>query len=288
VDVVCAYLRMPYTLLAQPELDADDVEETAIPASGRDQDSRSASGLDPAREELQVRRTAQRLLADHLRCPPRTSGQDAQLLPASLQQTFWPGISLDLTGATLVDFNFAQVSVVLVQFAGATFHGDAGFAGAAFQGAAWFSGATFQGDAWFGRAAFQRDAWFGGAAFQRAAWFGGAAFQGDARFGGATFQRAARFEEATFQRAARFEEATFQRAARFEEATFQGAARFDEAHVLHFDNRDSPQVWPDGWIVRPDSSDPSRGTLIPAEHATESQPAVVSPSDPADNGSGTG
>jgi hypothetical protein len=67
VDVLCAYLRMPYILPAQPELEAEQAEEMASPANGRDRTSQSAPGQDPGREELQVRRTAQRLLADHLR-----------------------------------------------------------------------------------------------------------------------------------------------------------------------------------------------------------------------------
>jgi hypothetical protein len=32
--------------------------------------------------------------------------------------------------------------------------------------------------------------------------------------------------------------------------------------VLHFDRLDTYQVWPDGWTVRPDPTDPSRGTLV--------------------------
>jgi uncharacterized protein YjbI with pentapeptide repeats len=364
VDVVCAYLRMPYTLPAQTELDAEQVEEMAPPANGRDRAPYPASERDPAREELQVRQTAQRLLANHLRRPPETSGQEAQLLPPSPQQAFWPGISLDLTGATLVDFNFAQVSVIQGQFAEATFHGDArfgkatfqgdarfdeatfqgdaqfgkvtfqrdaSFAGATFQRDPWFGGATFQGDAWFGKATFQGGAWFTEMTFQGGAWFDGATFQGGAKFGkvtfqrdasfagatfqdrawfdeltfpraaefskvifqrdasfaGATFQGGAWFGKATFQRDASFGKATFQRDARFDGVTFQGAARFDGAHVLHFETPDKARVWPDGWIVRSDPTDPSRGMLWPAEDAEEPEPAFP-PSDPTGNGSGTG
>jgi Pentapeptide repeats (9 copies) len=148
VDVVCAYLRMPYTLPAQSGLGAEQVEEEmAVPANGGERAPHPAPGQDPAGEELQVRQTAQRLLANHLRCPPQTSSQGAQLLPSSPQQTFWPGISLDLTGATLVDFNFPQMSVIQAQFVAATFQGDARFDGSTFQDLAWFSEATFQGDA---------------------------------------------------------------------------------------------------------------------------------------------
>ena len=164
VDVVCAYLRMPYTLPAQSGLGAEQVEEEmAVPANGGERAPHPAPGQDPAGEELQVRQTAQRLLANHLRCPPQTSSQGAQLVRSSPQQTFWPGISLDLTGATLVDFNFPQMSVIQAQFVAATFQGDARFDGSTFQGVAWFDEATFQDLAGFGGATFQRVAVFGGA-----------------------------------------------------------------------------------------------------------------------------
>jgi uncharacterized protein YjbI with pentapeptide repeats len=326
VDVVCAYLRMPYTLPAQPELDAEQVGVIPVPARGHDRAPHPAPGQDPTQEELQVRQTAQRLLANHLRCPPRTSGQEAQLLPSSPQQAFWPGISLDLTGATLVDFDFARISVIQVQFAGATFEGKALFNRAVFEVLAWFGEATFKGGAWFGRATFQSDAWFGratfqsdamfgeatfkgsarfdgatfqvgawfdGATFQGDAWFGRATFQGRAGFGGATFQSDALFGEATFQVGAMFGGATFQGGAGFGGATFQGGAgfggatfqgavAFNAAHALHFDDPNMRRVWPDGWAVRPDPTDPSRGTLVPAGQAKEPEPALP-PSDHTDN-----
>jgi hypothetical protein len=198
VDVVCAYLRMPYTPPAQPEPGAEPEQELAPRVIDLGRAPHSASGGDPAREELQVRQTAQRLLADHLRCPRGPSGQEAQLLPPAPQDPFWPGISLDLTGATLVDFGFALVSVTQARFVGATFQGSAAFVGATFQGGAAFDKATFQGDAGF------------------------------------------------------------------DKATFQGNAGFDKAQVLHLDGHAlaTHRVWPDGWTVHPDPTDPSRGTLV--------------------------
>ena len=85
-----------------------------------------APKYDPA-QELQVRKTVLRLLATHLRPPPNTSAKDAQeRLPSD--ETFRPGISLDLTGATLVELNFNKV-VVRATFNGATFTGTAHFNG---------------------------------------------------------------------------------------------------------------------------------------------------------------
>jgi hypothetical protein len=34
------------------------------------------------------------------------------------------------------------------------------------------------------------------------------------------------------------------------------------AQVLHLDGLDMHRVWPDGWTVHPDPTDPSRGTLV--------------------------
>jgi len=67
VDVLCAYLRMPY---APPE-SAEPAEVVAgeAPTGHRDQPGR-ASKRDPA-QELQVRLTAQRLVSEHVRRPRR-------------------------------------------------------------------------------------------------------------------------------------------------------------------------------------------------------------------------
>jgi hypothetical protein len=359
VDVVCAYLRMPYTPQAQTELDTEQAEEMSPPANGGNRAPHPAPGQDPAQEELQVRQTAQRLLADHLRRPRGRSGQDAQLLPPSPQQPFWPGISLDLTGATLVDFGFSRVSVIQPRFGGTTFQGDAAFHGATFEGAAMFDKATFQGDAAFSGASFQGNAPFRGATFQGNAQFGEASFQGNAWFRRTTFQGNAVFDEATFQEDAAFDEATFHGAAGFAIATFQddatfagtafhGAAWFDEAtfggltwfaeatfgdhagfgkvtfagrtwfsevtflggawfdgaifasgnegnvflgaRVDYLDDPDPTMErhWPDGYTVRPDPADPSRGTLVPLGQPEGAESAVPQQDPPAANGEVSG
>ncbi len=363
VDVLCAYLRMPYTVPPSGESAADPGNDAptgvARPAMA------SAPRHDPA-QELQVRQTAQRLLADHLRRPPNSSHEDAQRIEASPEGTFWPGLSLDLTGATLVDFDLSGISIISASFTKTTFSGDARFDRATFSSGVWFGGATFSGDVWFDRATFSGGARFdratfsgvarfdrvtfsGDARFDRATFsgdarfdgatfsgvarfdgatflvarFDGATFSGDARFGRATFSVAARFGGATFSSDvwfgevtfsvarfdgatfsggvwfveatfsgvarfveatfsgdagfggatfsgdARFDRATFSSDARFDRATFSVAARFDGVRVLHPNNPDFSKggenthwVWPEGWTVRPDADNPSRGTLV--------------------------
>ena len=74
VDVICAYLRMPYT-------PPDDQ------ASGEDASQDAHIRYEERRQELQVRLTAQRILATHLK-PKAAEG-------------FWADIDLDLTEAHL-------------------------------------------------------------------------------------------------------------------------------------------------------------------------------------------
>src|SRR4051794_12413122 len=87
VDVLCAYLQMPFKLPKRyeqaTESRAEGTEDTA-PSDVTDRESERA-----AAEELLVRQTAQGLLAAHFRCPPHTSGADAQVIEASPEVTFW-------------------------------------------------------------------------------------------------------------------------------------------------------------------------------------------------------
>jgi hypothetical protein len=87
VDVLCAYLRMPYTTSPRGELAADHGKDA--PTGVMEPATASAPRHDPA-QELQVRQTVQRLLADHLRRPPGISHEDTQRIKASPEETFWP------------------------------------------------------------------------------------------------------------------------------------------------------------------------------------------------------
>jgi uncharacterized protein YjbI with pentapeptide repeats len=234
VDVICAYLRMPFPAQAPGRTAAPSERERRRRPGGPSQ-ATSYVADDEWEQEKQVRLTAQRVLANHVRRPGKGQGQ-ADASP----ERFWDNLRLDLTDATLIDFNLTDGTVADALFGGATFSGDARFDGATFSGDARFDRATFSGGgARFNRATFSGDARFdratfsgGGARFDRAtfsgvAWFGGATFSGDARFDRATFN-SARFDRATFSGDARFDRATFN-SARFDKATFSGDARFDKA-----------------------------------------------------------
>ncbi|MFI6517663.1 pentapeptide repeat-containing protein [Spirillospora sp. NPDC050679] len=250
VDIICAYLRLPYTPAADRQRQAARRYHAAR--------TRTASAATPSAafdpyEERQVRLTAQRILHTHLQ-PDAVTGH-------------WAGIDLDLTGATLLDFDLSGCRLNTATFTDAKFVGEARFIKTEIDGSAWFAGAEIDGDACFIQARIRGGAGlFGGGAVFRRARIGG-----DARFEGAKIEDAARFEgvkvggnagfsgvkvggdagfsgagiggNATFEGAevgghawfaeleigghARFDRMKFGRDAWFGRARFEGGARFD-------------------------------------------------------------
>ncbi|ANN18215.1 hypothetical protein SD37_22945 [Amycolatopsis orientalis] len=250
VNVLCAYLRMPFEVAADPE-----------------QDSPASSGI---AQERQVRIAAQRILAQHLR-------------PGAQPDTdrFWPDVDLDLTGATLIDFRFQRCRVRSARFTEATFTGDTDFGGTTFLDHAEFDHATFSSSARFSNATFVKDARFRDVSFQGPVRFRGTNFHGDARFtgteflddawlGGAIFHGDVWFTRATFEQDIRFPEAVFLRDVRFREATFKRAPQQRQKMFKGTWARTAARSsWPDGWVPSkaeggpwPDSGDDWQ-SLIP-------------------------
>jgi uncharacterized protein YjbI with pentapeptide repeats len=181
VNVLCAYLRMPYTLPGEPPV--DDTDDKLITAHRE------------RAQEREVRLAAQRILGHHLR-----PGDDRDN-PA---ETFWVDIDLDLTGATLIDLDLDRCTTrralfVRATFTGmalfdrATFTGLAGFADATFTGSANFRSATFTGIVLFDQATFTSIAKFDQATFTSHACFERVTFTGSAGFHGVTFTQHADF-----------------------------------------------------------------------------------------------
>ncbi|MFI0453681.1 pentapeptide repeat-containing protein [Actinomadura sp. 6N118] len=214
VSIICAYLRMPFALPTDQEGGPDPVEGQRA-AVRRFHTARAAAragtwpvapvpaaGAGP-HEERQVRLTAQRLLHTHLQ-------PDASV--------HWPGIHLDLAGATLIDFTLRGCTLAGADFTKATFFGDADF-----------REATFFGDADFTKVAFSRDADFRKATFAHFADFTKVTFPGDADFREATFTGHTSFLAATFSEYVDFERASFSGHTEFKGATFSGPTDFFEA-----------------------------------------------------------
>jgi uncharacterized protein YjbI with pentapeptide repeats len=248
VNVLCAYLRAPFSVPGAPRprrhhgirrpLGPQAAVRCQHPASSMLRGSiqvRSVAELDEEMvQEREVRLTAQRIIASHLK-----SGADGR----HLLDTFWADIDLDLTGATLIDFDFGQCRVNETRFGAAKFVGNAEFDGAEFAGNARFGGAEFAGYAEFdsvrfvGYADFERVKFDGQAGFRRAefvrhAWFGEAEFVESAEFGGVVFSGTALFEKTKFAEDAWLARVKFTEDAGFGEAEFVGNVRFDEAEFV--------------------------------------------------------
>jgi uncharacterized protein YjbI with pentapeptide repeats len=169
VDVLCAYLRMPFDVPGQPPEDAAD--------------ERAVTAYRERVQEREVRLTAQRLLSEHL-----VPGEPA----------FWTDIALDLTGATLINFGMPHCTVRRATFMGATFFGAAHFSSTTFAGRADFWSATFLGEAWFRLTSFHANTHFGRATFHGPVTFEGATFLDIADFQSASFNDEATFLACTF------------------------------------------------------------------------------------------
>ncbi|GAA4550907.1 pentapeptide repeat-containing protein [Amycolatopsis samaneae] len=231
VDLVCAYLRMPYE---PPRREPARRPGVARPLLGGTPRRRSSVRLAPptpravpvtgataeAVQEHQVRRTAQAILFRHLRFGTEDK-------PAA---TFWPGVSLDLTGAVLGPANLIGCRVVAADFTGATFTGDVWFGEARFALDAVFTGVRFAGEVGFSGARFGDGARFDGATFDRYARFGNAEFRGRAEFPRVEFRSAAVFTAATFAGDAGFLDARFGDRAEFGRTRFAGRGVFGDAH----------------------------------------------------------
>ncbi|MDG4770975.1 pentapeptide repeat-containing protein [Solwaraspora sp. WMMD792] len=273
VEIICAYLRMPYSTSRKNDQVKDGSESVTGSSEGSANGTADATGQPDPREERQVRLAAQRILARHLR-PKSADG--------TLNPMHWHNVSIDLTEATLLDPDFTDCNLRSARFSGATFTGPARFSGATFTGPARFSGATFTGparfsgatftgeasfdratftgEAWFDRATFTGDAAFSGVAFTGNTWFDRATFTGPAWFGSANFTRKVGFGRTTFTGPAWFGGATFTGDASFSEATFTGDAWFGGTTFAQNPSFDSAIVgggdrdkdaWPAGWRVDP-------------------------------------
>ncbi|WP_433126522.1 pentapeptide repeat-containing protein [Micromonospora sp. CA-240977] len=251
VDVLCAYLRMPYT---RPE------DLRILPTRPEDLLKRPTHQQQRiAAQELQVRLTAQRLLADHLRAPAGISGTDAQDLEPSPNEPFWPGIRLDLNGANLIDLFLDRASIARARFYRSTFTGTT-----------WIHQATFTGGTTFSEATFTGEATFHETTFTQGAMFHKATFKGDASFNWAALGSAT-FSEATFAGRATFHDVTYSKIS------------LSEAWVLNLDHpgykpgAPAPRcVWPAGWSICPDPDDGTQGWLVSEGPETSRGPVIPS------------
>ncbi|AGZ45066.1 hypothetical protein AFR_34040 [Actinoplanes friuliensis DSM 7358] len=178
VDVICAYLRMPFV----PPPEAYRIPYWARDAAN-DLALMSLEGrLDEAHqarfEEWQVRMLAQEIL-DH------KTLKYGDPVPDS----YWPGLSLNLTDAVLVNWHFGGGHIEHGNFSGATFIGRCFLDNTTFTGQAWFRGAVFVGPTSFFRSVFEFTADFHDAEFKQDAHFVEAEFARKPDFKGTIFAK---------------------------------------------------------------------------------------------------
>jgi hypothetical protein len=241
IDVLCAYLRAPYTASGVRSARRLGINRPLAASKNRPISAQQSHSDDEAYQEREVRLTAQRMLTRHLR--PGDSKHP--------NGSYWANIDLDLTAATLIDFDLNSCKIRRARFDRAffinaarfddiTFTGTASFGSAAFTGIALFDDATFTSNAMFGGVTFINDAKFDrvtftafarfqNATFAKEAWFGNATFTESALFDRAIFTDWSSFQDTTFAKDTRFCDTTFSKHARFVRATFTKAAKFDRA-----------------------------------------------------------
>ncbi|MEO3776033.1 hypothetical protein ABGB16_04080 [Micromonospora sp. B11E3] len=176
IDVLCAYLRMPYSPPSETPSEAS-TQQAEGQASTVDAETARA-----AREEREVRHTVIRLIGRHLR-----------LILGD--PTSWRGLDFDFTGAVFDGGDFSNVTFSggRVSFEGATFSagrvrfnrstfsgGEVSFRGSTFGGGeVVFGGSTFSG----GLVSFEGATFGGGEVFFAWSTFSG----GEVSFAGSTF-----------------------------------------------------------------------------------------------------
>ena len=165
VNVLCAYLRMPFD--GPPQglrgRSASELRETP--------------GYDHA--ELQVRLAAQELLKAHL---------------SHNEPGFWPEMSVDLQHATLVDFRLSGCTITAADFSHARFVGAAHIRGTNFARQVWCYGTKFTALANFDQSVFAEGAVFSQARFGWNVHFTRTRSAGQFQFSNAVFEAEAFFD----------------------------------------------------------------------------------------------
>ncbi|MFE6959026.1 pentapeptide repeat-containing protein [Streptomyces sp. NPDC057696] len=225
IDVICAYLRMPFTI--PPQVDLGSITPHTLQGS---------VASDETRQEIQVRLTAQDLLRRRL------SKNEAD------SESHWGGLRIDLTGATLVTFNLTSCefregvftdshfagttrfnyskSTSSSSFRGAHFSGFTDFAGFGFAGKVRFDDSRFAKSCSFEEAEFDQGARFDKVIFADQAIFKRSNFHNRAIFDNAVFSGEAIFTEADFIADVQFLRVIFKQSARFGQSRFRGATTF--------------------------------------------------------------
>jgi hypothetical protein len=171
LDVLCSYLRRPFTHPRYDRPELDPKERETLPGSPEDE------------RELQVRLTAQRLVVE--------------LLPPAEDEAA-PSYNLDLTGARLEYFDLSKRRIGDLWLRYASLYSSTNLSGAVFTGKAYFTGAGTGSGRLVGMfrccgTRFATNAWFSGTQFTELADFTNTTFAGRTTFKDAKFAKDATF-----------------------------------------------------------------------------------------------
>lgn len=179
LDVICSYLRRPFD---HPRY-----------ATRRGEEARDADRAEADRW-LQVRMTAQRLIADLL---PDAGTADAQ------------AYDLDLHGATLEYFDVSGKLIGQLRARETNLYESNSFHHCEFHGPVWFTGSHAWGRLYAQDATFHERVWFSRFTAHGPADFTRATFHGETKFASSTWEGSTCFTDAVFDHNADFTEATF-------------------------------------------------------------------------------
>lgn len=211
LDVLCAYLRRPF----KPEVVADEPTE----ASDR---------------ELEVRLTAQRLIADVL---PRADEVGAPLY------------DLDLTRAYLTYFDLSHRQIGRLTIRAAHLDESNSFHHTVVHGGAWFTDARSTGRLYLHDVEFRRKGWFSRFSGAESTDFSRTRFLGPNKLAGTRFEGRVTFEGAEFAEPIDFTGAEF----RGELDLRLGTAVVARTHGMRV-SLEHETLLPEGWVVDPRDS----------------------------------
>ncbi len=213
LDVLCAYLRRPF--------DETPKADEAVPDE-RDQTVRDE-------RELEVRLTAQRLIADLL---PPADAQDA------------PRYNLDLTRAYLEYFDLSHRQVGDLTLRAAHLQESNSFHHTVVHGGAWFTDAVSDGRLYVHHAVFHGKAWFSRFRCHDTADFTATRFLGPNKFAGVRFTGPVAFADCEFAEPIDFADANFRCGVHLRLAKPQVA----RTHAMYV-SLEHENTLPDGWVV---------------------------------------
>ncbi|MFD4673111.1 pentapeptide repeat-containing protein [Lentzea sp. NPDC058450] len=228
-NVICAYLRMP---LNGPI----ESMESYIRTFAKNRSEVNVELAVEVREEIEVRRTAQGLIREHLK-----PEEDFQGGGIGVKER-WEVEEVRLSGATLINFDLSGCVLPAVDFDGVAFVGSCDFRGTRFRGVASFDDCVFRSYASFEHAKFDVSSWFERTDFKGSAYFSSAVFRGDSEWDDAKFARTAEFTGATNKRNFNMRSSSFG-----DDVDLAQLTRVDLTRASASISDDNDRFWPAGW-----------------------------------------